>query len=61
MTWVLFVIIMSAEGFAVHVDSQHKTMLECFERREFIVSKLGQPIVNYQDVCAVTDRIGKKV
>lgn len=61
MTWILFVIIMSAEGFAVTIDSQHKDMLACFERREFIVSKLGQPIVNYQVVCAVTDKIGAKV
>jgi hypothetical protein len=61
MTWVLFVIVMTAESWGVSIDSKHTDMMSCFERRDVIVQQLGTPIINYQAVCAVTDQIGEKV
>lgn len=61
MTWIVFVILMSSEGWEVIADSKHDSMISCFERREAIVQQLGEPIVNYQVVCARTNLIGKKV
>ena len=61
MTWLLFVILMDAEGYAIKLDSMHTTMESCFEQRERIVQYMGEPIVNYQAVCARTNKIGEKV
>ena len=61
MTWILFVIIMDSNGWAVVADSKHNNMMDCFKRRDVVVEKLGTPIINYQAVCAVTDKIGEKV
>lgn len=61
MTWVLFVILMGSDGWTVVADSKHSSMIDCFERRDFVVQKLGTPILNYQAVCAVTDKIGEKI
>ena len=61
MTWILFVILMDAQGYEVILDSMHTTMESCFEQRERVVEYLGEPIVNYQAVCARTDQIGEKI
>lgn len=52
---------MDAEGYAIKLDSMHTTMESCFEQRERIVQYMGEPIVNYQAVCARTNKIGEKV
>lgn len=52
---------MDAQGFEVVLDSMHTTMESCFEKRERVVEYFGEPIVNYQAVCARTDQIGEKI
>lgn len=61
MTWVLFVILMGSDGWTVVADSKHSNMMDCFERRDVVAQELGTPILNYQAVCAVTDKIGEKI
>jgi len=33
------------------------TMDACFEEREVLVDKIKRPIINYQAVCVLTDKI----
>ena len=52
MTWILFIITVTVNGYAVQRVSEHDTMQSCFEQRTAVVHKLGKPHLNhYQAVC----------
>jgi len=52
MTWILFVITVTLNGYAVQQVSTHSTMQACFAQRTDIVNTLGKPVEhNYQAVC----------
>jgi len=52
MTWILFVITVTANGYAVQRVSEHSTMQACFAQRTSVVHTLGKTVDNnYQAVC----------
>jgi len=57
MTWTLFIITLTANGYSIQTVDTHASMAQCFAQREHIVRSLGKPIHNdYQAVC-----VSKKV
>jgi len=52
MTWILFLITVTVNGYSVQQISSHDTMQNCFQQRTAIVHQLGKPVDNnYQAVC----------
>lgn len=49
--WILFVIVLAPQQYFVKPEGMFATYEECFQAREFVVQKLGRPIINYQAVC----------
>jgi len=57
MTWILFVITVTANGYAVQLVNTHSTMQNCFEQRTEIVHELGKPVDNnYQALCVTSSK-----
>jgi len=53
MTHILFLIILTANGFSVQKVDEFDSMQQCFAAREKIVKQIGRPIQNYQAVCII--------
>jgi hypothetical protein len=53
MSYLLFLIILTTNGFDVQVVDTFETMDDCFVAREQIVQQIGRPIENYQSVCII--------
>ena len=58
MTWILFVITVTLNGYAVQLISEHNSMQDCFAQRTEIVHTLGKPTDNnYQALCITKSKI----
>ena len=52
MTWTLFIITLTINGYSIQVLDTHSSMQKCFAQREAIVRTLGKPTLgDYQAVC----------
>ena len=59
--WMLFTILMSAEGYLTHSQGPFLTMDECFKAREYLMETAPKPKINYEAVCVHTDIFGKEL
>jgi hypothetical protein len=57
--WILFAILIQADGYAVYPQGPFPTMGDCFEAREYFMATAPQPKINYEAVCVQTDVTGK--
>lgn len=55
MKWVLFAIIIQADGYGVMPQGPYLTMEDCFEARDFFLATAPKPKINYEAVCVPTD------
>ena len=55
MKWILFAILIQAEGYAVYPQGPFLTMEDCFEAREYFMATAPKPKLNYEAVCVPTD------
>ena len=55
--WMLFAIIITAEGYGTMPQGPYQTMTECFEAREYFLETAPQPKINYEAVCIQTDQL----
>jgi len=56
--WILFTILLTAEGYYTHTQGPFSTMEDCFEAREFLIATGPKPKINYEAVCIQTDELG---
>ena len=57
MIYILFILTVTANGYAVQLVSTHDTMQSCFSQRTQIVHKLGKPYDNnYQALCVTSSK-----
>lgn len=56
MKWVLFAIIIQADGYGVMPQGPYLTMEDCFEARDFFLATAPKPKINYEAVCVPTDK-----
>jgi hypothetical protein len=56
MKWVLFAIIIQADGYGVMPQGPYLTMEDCFEARDFFLATAPKPKLNYEAVCVPTDK-----
>ena len=55
MKWLLFAIIIQADGYGVMPQGPYLTMEDCFEARDFFLATAPKPKINYEAVCVPTD------
>lgn len=53
--WMLFTILLTAEGYYTHTQGPFATMEKCFEARDYLIETGPNPKVNYEAVCIYTD------
>jgi hypothetical protein len=56
--WMLFTILLTAEGYYTHTQGPFLTMIECFEARDLLIETGPKPKINYEAVCIEMDTIG---
>ena len=56
--WMLFTILLTAEGYYTHTQGPFTTMDDCFEARDFLIATGPKPKINYEAVCIQTDELG---
>ena len=56
--WILFTILLTAEGYLTHTQGPFATMDDCFEARDFLIATGPKPKINYEAVCIQTDELG---
>jgi len=59
--WMLFAIIITAEGYGTMPQGPFATMAECFEAREYFMATAPQPKINYEAVCIQTDQVSSGI
>ena len=59
--WMLFAIIITANGYGTMPQGPFATMAECFEAREHFINTAPKPKINYEAVCIQTDVVGDSV
>ena len=59
--WMLFAIIITAEGYGTMPQGPFATMAECFEAREYFINTAPQPKINYEAVCIQTDQVSSGI
>jgi hypothetical protein len=55
MKWLLFAIIIQADGYGVMPQGPYLTMEDCFEARDFFLATAPKPKINYEAICVPTD------
>jgi len=55
MKWVLFAIIIQADGYGVLPQGPFLTMEDCFEARNVFINTAPKPKLNYDAICIQTD------
>jgi hypothetical protein len=56
--WMLFVILLNAEGYNTMFMGLQPSMEVCFQERDRILSTAPKPKINYEVVCVQTDITG---
>jgi hypothetical protein len=56
--WVLFAILIQADGYTVYPQGPFATMDQCFEARQYFMDTAPKPKINYEAVCIQTDVTG---
>jgi len=56
--WMLFAIIITADGYGTMPQGPYTTMDKCFEAREVFIETAPKPKINYEAVCIQTDQTG---
>ena len=59
--WMLFAIIITAEGYGTMPQGPFATMDECFEAREYFISTAPKPKINYEAICIQTDQMSSGI
>lgn len=59
--WMLFAIIITAEGYGTMPQGPFATMAECFEAREYFINTAPKPKINYEAVCIQTDQMSSGI
>ena len=59
--WMLFAIIITAEGYGTMPQGPFATMNECFEAREYFMATAPKPKINYEAVCVQTDQVSSGI
>ena len=54
--WMLFAIIITADGYGTMPQGPFATMDKCFEAREYFMDTAPKPKINYEAVCIQTDK-----
>jgi hypothetical protein len=54
--WMLFAIIITADGYGTMPQGPFATMDQCFEAREHFINTAPKPKINYEAVCIQTDK-----
>jgi hypothetical protein len=54
--WMLFAIIITADGYGTMPQGPFATMAKCFEAREHFINTAPKPKINYEAVCIQTDK-----
>jgi len=57
LKYLLVLIVVNGGGVDHANVKAFNTMDACFEEREVLVDKIKRPIINYQAVCVLTDKI----
>jgi len=56
--WMLFAIIITANGYGTMPQGPFSTMVECFQARQYFIETAPKPKINYEAVCIQTDKTG---
>ena len=56
--WLLFAILIQADGYAVYPQGPFATMAECFEARQYFMETAPKPKINYDAICIQTNVTG---
>lgn len=59
--WMLFAIIITAEGYGTMPQGPFMTMDECFEAREYFINTAPKPKINYEAICIQTDQVSSGI
>lgn len=59
--WMLFAIIITAEGYGTMPQGPFATMAECFEAREYFINTAPKPKINYEAICIQTDQVSSGI
>ena len=59
--WMLFAIIITAEGYGTMPQGPFATMDECFEAREYFLNTAPKPKINYEAICIQTDQVSSGI
>ena len=55
--WMLFAIIITAEGYGTMPQGPFATMDECFKARQYFMDTAPKPKINYEAICIQTDQV----
>lgn len=58
--WLLFAILIQADGYAVLPQGPFMTMEDCFKAREYFIETAPKPKMNYEAVCIQTNIKGNQ-
>tara|TARA_S200002703_G_scaffold82981_1_gene71494 strand:+ start:475 stop:657 length:183 start_codon:yes stop_codon:yes gene_type:complete len=56
--WMLFAIVITANGYGVMPQGPFATMAECFEAHQYFMETAPKPKINYDAICIQTNVTG---